>query len=324
MIDFRYHLVSLVSVFLALAVGIVLGAGPLKEPIGESLQSQVDALRSDRDNLRTDLDAAKGNIDKQNDFVTASAPELIGGALKDQDVSIIAAPDADSEQVEEVSNRVKEADGTIAGDVSFVDNTLSLQDSTDFLEKLRTIVPDLPQDDSTAIRAALVIALTGNASMLEDDEDREAAEKASTKLYDAFVDADRLRTDTDHKTTSLFIVVDDENSTLAEETKSSPRASGDKATRSLVTDFITALTADSTSVVVAGDAASAQNGLVNILRTEKSRASTVDGLGLGAGPVITVRALAAGEDGTHGHFGFADDAEEILPGKTTAEKKDAK
>jgi hypothetical protein len=323
-IDFRYHLVSLVSVFLALAVGIVLGAGPLKEPIGESLQSQVDALRSDRDNLRTDLDAAKGNIDKQNDFVTAAAPELIGGALKDQDVSIIAAPDADPEQVEEVSNRVKEADGTIAGDVSFVDNTLSLQDSTDFLEKLRTIVPDLPQDDSTAIRAALVIALTGNASMLEDDEDREAAEKASTKLYDAFVDADRLRTDTDHKTTSLFIVVDDENSTLAEETKSSPKASGDKATRSLVTDFITALTADSTSVVVAGDAASAQNGLVNILRTEKSRASTVDGLGLGAGPVITVRALAAGEDGTHGHFGFADDAEEILPGKTTAEKGDAK
>ena len=59
MIDFRYHLVSLVSVFLALAVGIVLGAGPLKEPIGESLQSQVDALRSDRDTLRTNLDAAK-------------------------------------------------------------------------------------------------------------------------------------------------------------------------------------------------------------------------------------------------------------------------
>ena len=31
MIDFRYHLVSLISVFLALAVGIALGAGPLKE-----------------------------------------------------------------------------------------------------------------------------------------------------------------------------------------------------------------------------------------------------------------------------------------------------
>ena len=68
-------------------------------------------------------------------------------------------------------------------------------------------------------------------------------------------------------------------------------------------------------MVVAGDAGSAQNGLVNVLRSEKSRASTVDGLGLGAGPVITVRALASGEDGKHGHFGFAEDAESILPGK---------
>ncbi|UVI34692.1 copper transporter [Brevibacterium spongiae] len=322
MIDFRYHLVSLVSVFLALAVGIVLGAGPLKEPIGESLQSQVDALRSDRDTLRTNLDAAKGNIDKQNEFVTAAAPELIDGILKDREVSIIAGPEADPEQVEEVSNRVKEADGTIAGDVSFVPNTLTVDNSSSFLKQLRTIVPGLPKDDSTAVRAALVIALTGEASMLEDEADREAATKKSSKLYDAFVDADRLRTDTDHKTTSLFIVVDDENSTLAEETKPSPQATDDKATRTLVTDFVTTLTSEADSVVVAGDAGSAQNGLVNVLRTEKSRASTVDGLGLGAGPVITVRALAAGESGTHGHYGFADDAEGILPAKTDEKKTD--
>ena len=30
MIDFRYHIVSIVSIFMALAVGIVLGAGPLE------------------------------------------------------------------------------------------------------------------------------------------------------------------------------------------------------------------------------------------------------------------------------------------------------
>src|SRR5699024_162792 len=131
-------------------------------------------------------------------------------------------------------------------------------------------------------------------------------------LYDAFVEADRLRTDTDHKTTELFVVIDDENSTLAEETQPSPEASDDKATRTLVTDFVTALTADAASVVVAGDAGSAQNGLVNVLV-------------LGAGPVATVRALAAGEDGTHGHYGFADDAEEILPAKTSeTQKGDAK
>ena len=47
MIDFRYHIVSLISVFLALAVGIALGAGPLKETIGDTLTGQVEQLRAD-------------------------------------------------------------------------------------------------------------------------------------------------------------------------------------------------------------------------------------------------------------------------------------
>ncbi|GAA3841575.1 copper transporter [Brevibacterium ammoniilyticum] len=315
MIDFRYHLVSLVSVFLALAVGIVLGAGPLKEPIGESLQSQVDALRTDRDDLRGKLEAANGNIDKQNDFVTAAAPELIGDTLKGTTITMISAPDAQQEQVEQVSNRIKEAGGTIAGDVSFVDDALSVSGAGDFLTTLRGILPALPADDATAIRSALVIALTGKASMLAEGKDRDDAQAKAGELFTAFVDAGRLRTDTDHKTTDLFVIIDDEDSQLADETKPSPDATNDQATRDIITEFVNALTAEAKSVVVAGDAASAQNGLVSVLRTEKSRASTVDGLGLSAGAIITVRAIAAGNAGTHGHFGFASDAESILPGK---------
>ena len=52
MIDFRYHLVSLVSVFLALAVGIVLGAGPLKEPIATGLTQSGRLAAADRDEQR--------------------------------------------------------------------------------------------------------------------------------------------------------------------------------------------------------------------------------------------------------------------------------
>ena len=59
MIDFRYHLVSIVSIFMALAVGIVLGAGPLKEDIGNTLTSEVKNLRADKAALRSDLDVAE-------------------------------------------------------------------------------------------------------------------------------------------------------------------------------------------------------------------------------------------------------------------------
>ncbi|MBF0972903.1 MAG: copper transporter, partial [Actinomyces graevenitzii] len=40
-IDFRYHLVSLIAVFMALAVGVVLGAGPLQGTLGSALSDQV-------------------------------------------------------------------------------------------------------------------------------------------------------------------------------------------------------------------------------------------------------------------------------------------
>jgi Copper transport outer membrane protein, MctB len=61
MLDFRYHALSLVAVFLALAIGIVLGV-----TIGDSLVS--DAERALRGNLRADVDkshaeAAKAHID---------------------------------------------------------------------------------------------------------------------------------------------------------------------------------------------------------------------------------------------------------------------
>lgn len=49
MVDFRYHLVSLVSVFLALALGIILGAGPLQNSIGDTLSGQVETLRTSPD-----------------------------------------------------------------------------------------------------------------------------------------------------------------------------------------------------------------------------------------------------------------------------------
>ena len=51
MLDFRYHALSLVAVFLALAIGIVLGV-----TIGDSLLS--DAERSLRSNLRANVDDA--------------------------------------------------------------------------------------------------------------------------------------------------------------------------------------------------------------------------------------------------------------------------
>jgi hypothetical protein len=90
MLDFRYHALSLVAVFLALAIGIVLGV-----TIGDSLIS--DAERSLRGDLRTDVEGARADANKARGQVTARDrmldqlyPDLVAGRLNGERVAIVS------------------------------------------------------------------------------------------------------------------------------------------------------------------------------------------------------------------------------------------
>ena len=52
MVDFKYHVVSIVAVFLALAVGIVLGTNVLSGDVLKNLQTQTGQLRKEAQDLR--------------------------------------------------------------------------------------------------------------------------------------------------------------------------------------------------------------------------------------------------------------------------------
>ena len=47
---------------MALAIGVILGAGPLQNSIGTTLSSQVESLRKSRDEARTEADAANNAL----------------------------------------------------------------------------------------------------------------------------------------------------------------------------------------------------------------------------------------------------------------------
>lgn len=90
MLDFRYHALSLVAVFLALAIGIVLGV-----TIGDSLLS--DAERSLRSNLRTDVVNARQQAAKeQNDVASRDRmldqlyPHLVNDRLSGERIALIS------------------------------------------------------------------------------------------------------------------------------------------------------------------------------------------------------------------------------------------
>ena len=88
MSSFRYHIVSIVSVFLALAVGIALGGGPLKGEVDNTLVSQVQTDRQTKLALQSQITALRSSNTFTDDFAKTVAPGLIGGTRFRLDPSV--------------------------------------------------------------------------------------------------------------------------------------------------------------------------------------------------------------------------------------------
>jgi hypothetical protein len=120
-IDFRYHLVSIVSIFLALAVGIVLGAGPLKEDIGNTLTSEVTRLREDRTELRARLDEAEKAAQARDAFTEAGNKTLLRDRLQDTTLTVVVLPGADANLVKSTTSTLAQAGAKIGSTVTILD-----------------------------------------------------------------------------------------------------------------------------------------------------------------------------------------------------------
>ena len=107
MISYRHHIVSLVAVFLALAVGIALGGGPLS-----------DLGRDDRpaSASTTHASAPPSRAPSFGDeFAAANASALYADGLRDKTVSLVVLPGADADAVSALGAQVEAAGGTVAG-----------------------------------------------------------------------------------------------------------------------------------------------------------------------------------------------------------------
>ncbi|WP_134773534.1 copper transporter [Ornithinimicrobium flavum] len=113
MIDFRYHVVSLVAVFIALAVGIVLGAGPLREGISDTLEGEVEQLRAERSDLRTELGAAQALAGDKDAALGSVADRVVAGTLSGARVAVVVLPEADRNHVARVQDGVEAAGGEV-------------------------------------------------------------------------------------------------------------------------------------------------------------------------------------------------------------------
>lgn len=114
MIDFRYHIVSIVAIFLALAIGIVLGAGPLKTTSDAGLRTQVSDLRANSQTLQNSLSSAQAEIQFLDAFGAQAAPSLLADRLAGLQVAVVSLPGADPALAAAVLTSLHQAGATVS------------------------------------------------------------------------------------------------------------------------------------------------------------------------------------------------------------------
>ena len=115
MIDFRYHLVSIVAVFLALAIGIVVGSTALKPAVLSGLQQTTAQERKQIDGLIAQNAGLKQQRDAAQQFAASSEHLLLHGLLDGQRVVLVEAPGAPGGVTTGVAAALTQAGAVVTG-----------------------------------------------------------------------------------------------------------------------------------------------------------------------------------------------------------------
>jgi hypothetical protein len=117
-IDFRYHLVSIVAVFLALAIGIVLGSTALQGDTLDVLRSTANSLRSQLSTAQTAIRSANQQTGASDTFLQTAEPKLLKDMLTGDKIVLVTEPGASSGVIDGIQQAAKYAGATITGTVA--------------------------------------------------------------------------------------------------------------------------------------------------------------------------------------------------------------
>ena len=132
MINFRYHVVSLTAVFLALAIGLVVGTAALNGPVADTLKDRVEAVGQDNSNLREQVNQLRDEVNREEDFAKEAAPVLANGKLTGRRVLVVVMPTG-QDHADAVTAMLTVAGAKVTGRVTVQDKFLAPENSVQLL-----------------------------------------------------------------------------------------------------------------------------------------------------------------------------------------------
>lgn len=117
MIDFRYHVVSIVAVFLALTVGLVIGSSFLSKVAYDELNNQLSSLRGQNQALHNTQNELSAQVRQRDALLDALGPDAVKGKLTGESVAVVVLPGADTGVGDAMAALLAQAGATVTGEV---------------------------------------------------------------------------------------------------------------------------------------------------------------------------------------------------------------
>jgi hypothetical protein len=184
-ISLRYHIVSLVAVFLALALGIVVGSTVLQEGTVSALRATSDRVRQESEQNRTENLALAQELGRYRSLATAVLPDLVRGRLQDRPVVLVDTDKVDGGVRDGVRKVLEDAGAEVDGQVTFADGRLALDAQGDRTALGRLLAADAA--DAEVLRGELVEKLADRLATPRalPREGQQPASDVLTALQDA-------------------------------------------------------------------------------------------------------------------------------------------
>jgi hypothetical protein len=300
MIDFRYHLVSIIAVFLALAVGIVLGTAALNGPIQTNLNNNLGRVTSEKRALEGDVAELRAQLGAADGFAQSVGPTLVRGTLDDQRVLLVTTPQTPADLAERLTPLLEQAGAQVAGTLQLLPALADPEQRALVEDLVAQVVPagvELPDTgavDRATTELAAALTRTSDGAGVEPEE--------AQAVVSAFHEADLVEfasADETLQPATLAVVL----------TGAAPEqlAPPEQVEQLAVATLAGALDARSDGAVLAGPAGSAgDRGPLRVLRSDEALAggvSSVDNADRGTGLVTLVLALAEQLRGGVGQYG---------------------
>jgi hypothetical protein len=305
-------------VFLALAVGIVVGTTALNGPVLEGLRERNAGLISEKRGLESDVRALEAEVDTADALVRELGRDLVGGELDGARVLLVVEPGVEGRVLDQLAAVVDEAGGSVTGRLQLQPALLEPASSQLVEDLAAQVLPagvQLPAGSALARAGSLLgAALLDRPGTVGVDAD------SAQQVVSAFGEAGLVELQ--------GVEGAPPQAGLAVLVAAAAPAEQDPARRAALDGLVSLaaeLRARAEGLVLAGSAeANVEGGLVRAVRNDAgvdSLVSTVDNADRAVGQVAVVLALVEQAAGGSGRYGGGQGATGPVPVPQAAEEQ---